>query len=124
MWLVKRGWQPQVGQSACQNVNVHTCIHIAISINAINANKHLFHRQILASNLSITMSFMAINVAPGLLDFAAIAAGNGGDRPLTNKPIGLRAQYNEEGSGSELMGNFVVVDTSRKKGSKVGKGPV
>ena len=46
---------------------------------------------------------------PRLLDFAAAAVGNGGDLPLTNKPIGLRAQCDKEGSGSESVGNFVVV---------------
>ncbi|KAA6413927.1 MAG: hypothetical protein FRX48_02289 [Lasallia pustulata] len=51
----------------------------------------------------------AINIAPGLLDFAAAAVGNGGDPPPTNKPIVLWAQCNKEGSGSESVGNFVVV---------------
>ena len=31
------------------------------------------------------------------------------------KPISLRAQCNEEGSGSESVGDFVVVDTSGKR---------
>ncbi|KAA6414431.1 MAG: hypothetical protein FRX48_01180 [Lasallia pustulata] len=57
----------------------------------------------------------AIDIAPGLLDFTAAAAGNGGDPPPIKKPIGLPAQCDEEGSGSELVGNFVVVDTSRKR---------
>ncbi|KAA6411119.1 MAG: reverse transcriptase [Lasallia pustulata] len=73
--------------------------------------------------LLITMSFTAINVPP-VLDFAAAAAGNGGDPPPTKKPISLRAQYNEEGSGSESVGDFVVVDTSgKRRGNGVGAPP-
>ncbi|KAA6411806.1 MAG: hypothetical protein FRX48_03956 [Lasallia pustulata] len=79
------------------------------------------HHQILASNFSITMSFTAINIAPGLSDFAAAAAGNCGDPPPTKKPIGLRAQCDKEGSGSESGGDFVVVNTSgKRRGNRVG----
>ena len=46
---------------------------------------------------------------PGLSDFAVVAVGNGGNPPLANKPIGLRAQCDKEGSGSESVGDFVVV---------------
>ncbi|KAA6413304.1 MAG: hypothetical protein FRX48_03048 [Lasallia pustulata] len=52
---------------------------------------------------------IAINVVPGLSDFAAAAVGNGGNPPPTNKPIGLRAQCDKEGSGLESVGDFVVV---------------
>ncbi|SLM34731.1 hypothetical protein LPUS_03662 [Lasallia pustulata] len=73
--------------------------------------------------LLITMSFTAINVPP-VLNFTAAAAGNGGDPPPTKKPIGLRAQCNEEGSGSESVGDFVVVDTSgKRRGNGVGAPP-
>ncbi|SLM35635.1 hypothetical protein LPUS_04969 [Lasallia pustulata] len=60
------------------------------------------------------LDHLAINVPP-VLNFAAAAAGNGGDPPPTKKPIGLRAQFNKEGSGLESVGDFVVVDTSGKR---------
>ena len=54
----------------------------------------------------------------------AAAAGNGGDPPPLNKSIGLRAQCNKEGSGSELVGKFVVVNMSgKRKGNGVGGPP-
>ena len=41
-----------------------------------------------------------------------------------DKPIGLWAQCDKEGSGLESVGNFVVVDTSRKRrGNGVGAPP-
>ena len=68
-------------------------------------------------------AIQAINVAPGLSDFAAAAAGKGGDPPLMKKPIGLLAPCDEEGSGWELVGNFVVVDTSGKRRGDGGGAP-
>ncbi|KAA6418031.1 MAG: hypothetical protein FRX49_12031 [Trebouxia sp. A1-2] len=68
----------------------------------------------------------AVNV-PRLSDLSsAAAAGNGGDPPPPNKPVGLRAQCDEEGTGSESTGEFVVVDTTarKRKGNGVGKQPV
>ena len=67
----------------------------------------------------------AINV-PHLPNFArATAAGNGGDLSLPGKPVGLQAQCNKEGSGSESVDELVVVTTSRKrKGNGVGNLPV
>ena len=66
----------------------------------------------------------AINIAPRLSDFAAAAAGNGGNPPPIKKPIGLRAQCDKEGSGSESVDNFVVVDTSgKRRGNRVGAPP-
>lgn len=44
----------------------------------------------------------------------AAMAGNGGNPPPSGKPIGVRAQCNEEGSGSESVDEFVVVATSRR----------
>ncbi|KAA6410371.1 MAG: hypothetical protein FRX48_05792 [Lasallia pustulata] len=70
--------------------------------------------------------FTAVNV-PRLSDFSsATAVGNGGDPPPLGKPVGPRAQCNEEGSGSGSTGEFVVVAiTARKrKGNGVGKQPV
>ena len=52
--------------------------------------------------------------------------GNGGNPPPPNKPVGLRAQCNKEGTGSESTGEFVVVNTTarKRKGDGVGKEPV
>ena len=51
--------------------------------------------------------------------------GNGSDPPPPGKPVDLRAQCDEEGSGSESVDELVVVATSRKrKGNGVGGLPV
>ncbi|KAA6408564.1 MAG: atp-dependent dna helicase pif1 [Lasallia pustulata] len=78
------------------------------------------------ANISAVSVFTAVNI-PRVLDFSsAAAAGNGGDPPLPSKPVGLWAQCNEEGAGSELTGEFVVVDTTtrKRKGNGVRKEPV
>ena len=51
--------------------------------------------------------------------------GNGSDPLPLDKPVNPRVQCNEEGSGSESVGKFVVVAMSRKrKGKGVGKEPI
>ena len=68
----------------------------------------------------------AVNI-PCLYNFApAAVAGNGGNPLPPGKPIGLQAQCDKEGSGSESVGEFVVVaiNTRKGKGNGVGKEPV
>ncbi|KAA6409903.1 MAG: gag polymerase env [Lasallia pustulata] len=96
------------------NSNPNTNTHAISTINpAINFLANFLVNAIIST--SIMSGFTAVNIAPGLSDFAAAAAGNGGDPPLTKKPIGLQAQCDKEGSGSESVDDFVVVNISGKR---------
>ncbi|KAA6412680.1 MAG: hypothetical protein FRX48_03672 [Lasallia pustulata] len=67
--------------------------------------------------------FTAVNI-PRLSDFSsAAAAGNGGDPLPPNNPVGLWAQCDKEGTGSESTGEFVVVDTTARKRKGNGQPP-
>ncbi|KAA6409456.1 MAG: hypothetical protein FRX48_07010 [Lasallia pustulata] len=118
MLFAKRGWhpRPRAGQSATLtiDINSNTNTHAISTINSvINFLANFLATAIIST--SIMSGFTAINVAPGLSDFTAAAAGNSGDPPPIKKPIGLQAQCDKEGSGSESVDNFVVVDTSGKR---------
>ncbi|KAA6412765.1 MAG: hypothetical protein FRX48_03757 [Lasallia pustulata] len=100
-------WRP-VFAAPTINSNPNTNTHAISTINpAINFLTNFLVNAIIST--SIMSGFTAVNVTPGLSDFTAVAAGNSGDPPPTKKPIGLRAQCNEEGSESESVGDFVVV---------------
>ncbi|KAA6412953.1 MAG: hypothetical protein FRX49_13752, partial [Trebouxia sp. A1-2] len=108
-WGVPEGLNnnPQVGRSSAHNISINSLAHtITISISNITTSTII---------TIITMSvFTAINI-PRLSNLSSAAAGNGGDPPPPSKPVGLRAQCNKEGSGSESTGEFVVVATTTKK---------
>ncbi|KAA6409263.1 MAG: hypothetical protein FRX48_06816 [Lasallia pustulata] len=110
--------QPLSWLAAAHNINIKSptrAITICIEVTIIAIN-----------TISIMLVFTAVNI-PRLLDFSsATAAGNGGNWLPPNKPVGLWAQCDEEGTGSESTGEFVVVDTTarKRKGNGVGKEPV
>ncbi|KAA6415523.1 MAG: hypothetical protein FRX48_00238 [Lasallia pustulata] len=128
---------PQVGQSSAHNIisNSLACaittsiaiIFITNRITIIIITMSVFTVSLQFPSLSVMRtSYCAVNI-PRLSDFSsAAAAGNGGNPPPPGKPVGLRAQCNKEGAGSESMGEFVVVATTtrKKKGNGVGKEPV
>ncbi|SLM35319.1 hypothetical protein LPUS_04534 [Lasallia pustulata] len=114
---------PQVGRLSAHNTNTNSLAFAATIVTATIAIVATIISTITIAAMSV---FTAINV-PRLSDLSsAAAAGNGGNLPPPNKPVGLRAQCDEEGTGSESTGEFVVVDTTarKKKGNRVGKQPV
>ncbi|SLM34729.1 reverse transcriptase domain protein [Lasallia pustulata] len=102
---------PQVGRWSAHSTNTNslafaTTIAFATIIDIIT---------IVIANIFAMLVFTAVNILC-LLDFSsAFAAGNSGNPPPPNKPIGLRAQCDEEGAGLESTGEFVVIATTTRK---------
>ena len=102
------GGDPAVGSAQ----RTTCCLFVMLSIPVV----HRMH-----ANLRYRPSTFLV-----VRDLSSATTGNSGNPPPPGKPVGLRAQYDKEGSGSELTGEFMVVTTNTRKckGNGVGKEPV